>query len=194
MEEEVGLVDEAHAGSFLSGCKYLPADVKWTHFHIFASLGSVRLALVVRHHLVGGRPHAQVVHHLRTAARGETKGGERRRNICAMARSRGFRFYLSHILIGGQNNFIKSRRPDVDPLLESDGHHGCLKREIKVTSKVLLAGQQSGVNMRAAPSHWSGAVPHEPLSVPLVVSGSAGRSSSSPATGSSCGCDRCTCR
>lgn len=38
-------------------------------------------------------------------------------------------FYLSDVLIGGQDHFIKSWRRDLDSLLESDGHHGSLKKE-----------------------------------------------------------------
>lgn len=64
MEEEVGLVDEAHVRRLLSQCKHLPAHVEWPQFHVLASAGSVGLTLVVRHHLVSGRPHAQVVDHL----------------------------------------------------------------------------------------------------------------------------------
>lgn len=102
----------------------------------------------------------------------------------AAARSPPFPFYLSHILIGGQDDFLKSRRPDVDSLLESDGHHGCLIKETKVKREALPAHQ---LIMHAGPVHV-------PLSVPLVVSGSADQSNSWPASGSSCGCDRCTCR
>ena len=64
MEEEVGLVDEAHVGGVFTQSKHLPADVKRPQLHVLAGAGCVGLALVVRHHLVSSGPHAQVVNHL----------------------------------------------------------------------------------------------------------------------------------
>ena len=37
--------------------------------------------------------------------------------------------YLSDVLIGGEDNFVKSRGRDLDSLLEGEGHHGSLKNE-----------------------------------------------------------------
>lgn len=66
MEEEIRLVDEAHVGRLFPCGKHLPTNVKRPHLHVFASFVCIRLALVVRHHLIFGRPHAQVVDHLET--------------------------------------------------------------------------------------------------------------------------------
>lgn len=65
MEEEVRLVHQAHVRRLLAGRKHLPAHVERPHLHVLAGSGGVRLALVVGHDLVPGRPHAQVVDHLR---------------------------------------------------------------------------------------------------------------------------------
>lgn len=71
VEEEVGLVDEAHVGRLFPGGEHLPADVERPQLHVLAGPGGVGLAPVVRHHLVFGRPHAQVVNHLETRGDGE---------------------------------------------------------------------------------------------------------------------------
>lgn len=69
VEEEVGLVDEAHVGRLFARGEHLPADVERPQLHVLAGPGRVGLAPVVRHHLVFGRPHAQVVNHLETRAK-----------------------------------------------------------------------------------------------------------------------------
>lgn len=124
MEEEVGLVDEAHVGSFLSCGENLPTDVKWPHFHVLAGAGGIRLALVVCHHLVFSRPHAEVVDHLertRIEVRGQTEESRHHHSMKGLGL-----LYLSDVLIGGEDDLIKSWGRDLDSLFESDGHHGSL--------------------------------------------------------------------
>lgn len=119
MEEEVGFVHQAHVCRLLAGREHLPAHVERPHLHVLAGSGSVRLALVVGHHLVSGRPHAQVVDHLR-------------RQRSADAAWEGWPaagLYLSHVLVGGQDDLVESRRRNLDPLLEGDGHHGSLNKD-----------------------------------------------------------------
>lgn len=124
MKEEVRLVDEAHVGSFLSCGKNLPADVKRPHFHVLAGSAGIRLALVVCHHLVFSRPHAEVVDHLertRIEVRGQTEESRHHHSMNTLGL-----LYLSDILIGGKDDLIKSWGRDLDSLFESNGHHGSL--------------------------------------------------------------------
>ena len=79
MEEKVGFVDEAHVGGLVPEGEHLPADVKRTHLHVLAGVRCIRLALIVRHHLVFGRPHAEVVNHLEKEKRRHGEGGGRGR-------------------------------------------------------------------------------------------------------------------
>lgn len=39
------------------------------------------------------------------------------------------RLYLSHVLVGGQDDLVESRGRDLDSLLEGDGHHGSLIKD-----------------------------------------------------------------
>lgn len=124
MEEEVGFVHQAHVCRLLAGCKHLPAHVKRPHLDVLAGSGGVRLALVVRHHLVPRRPHAQVVDHLRRRQSASTAWN-------GWAAAAATRLYLSHVLVGGQDDLVESRGRDLDSLLEGDGHHGSLDGDMK---------------------------------------------------------------
>lgn len=120
MEEEVGLVHQAHVCRLLAGRKHFPTHVERPHLHVLARSGRVQLALVVGHHLVSGRPHAQVVDDLRR----QRSAGAAWKGWAVAAR-----LYLSHVLVGGQDDLVESRRRDLDSLPEGDRHHGSLTME-----------------------------------------------------------------
>lgn len=44
--------------------------------------------------------------------------------------------YLSDVLIGGEDNFVESRRRDLYSLFESERHHGSLMNEKKQWRKL----------------------------------------------------------
>lgn len=70
MEEEVGLVDEAHAARVFAHGEDLAANVEGAQLQVLACAAGVCLALVDGHDLVRGRPHAQVVQHLGPGVKG----------------------------------------------------------------------------------------------------------------------------
>lgn len=109
--------------------------------------------------------------------------------------------YLSDVLIGCQNDLIKSWGWDLYSLLERNGHHGSLRQE-QVTEDVLS-------EMNNIPKVYYQYLDSlvlcfdlvlmlpcvcSPWSVLLGVSGSADRSSSWPVILSFGGSDHCTCR